>query len=121
MFIANQTRPDIMYATYYLARYCNSFDSRHYKELLRILNYLYNSQHIVLKYYKRRYHNNRQLILTSFCDSDHADKTLQLSSPSIMEYQKHLGIPFDYNCTKYIMSKRKSIELEISFDSYIVM
>lgn len=67
-YIARGTRPDIMYAVYYLARFQSCYNQEHITALKQILRYLKSTYNYGLVYKKQE---KADYILKGYCDSDY--------------------------------------------------
>ena len=77
--IARFTRPDILYATFYFARFQKDPTQAHWKGAKRILRYLKHTRD--LKTHVRKPEND-QLVLEAFCDADWGKKESKYKSTS---------------------------------------
>ncbi|KAL1453611.1 hypothetical protein WDU94_009938 [Cyamophila willieti] len=75
LYIAQGTRPDIMYAVSYLSRFNNSFGPIHWNAVKRIMRYLKQTIDLKLTYKK-----NSNKDLYGFSDADWASDTIERKS-----------------------------------------
>jgi len=69
-YIAQCTRPDILFAVTYLSRYCNTYDSTHVQAVKRIFRYLQGTKDYAIRYDKSMDNQNESSPPIGFSNAD---------------------------------------------------
>ena len=107
LFIARLIRPEILFAVIQLTKFASNPLKVHYEAALRIVQYLFNTVDLVLKFEKPKF-----MSLTGFSDSDWANDVIDRKSYS--GYTIYLnGNPVVWSCSKQKLISQSSDEAEI--------
>lgn len=69
-YIAQCSRPDILYAVNHLSRYCNAYDSTHVQAVKRIFRYLQGTKDYAICYDKSNVNISEPQVPTGYSDAD---------------------------------------------------
>lgn len=105
MYLACTTRPDIMYAASYLARYLSCYDDQHWTEAKRALRYV-----IATKTYTLQFGNEDNGIV-GYCDADWAGDADERKSTSGYVYMYN-GAAFTWSSKRQSVVAASSVEAE---------
>ena len=109
MWIARNTRPDILYAVIYLSQFSNAYSDPHYMALRVILKYLIGSKNRCLMFKKPDF--NDIIKLNTYSDSDWAgDQNDRKSYSGCMIYVDNSLV--SWGCTKQKTVSTSSCEAE---------
>jgi transposase InsO family protein len=85
LHLSNKVRPDITYATAYLARFADSYDKIHWQHIQRLLAYINYTNNYKLSYFKEK--ENHTLNLVAYADASFAsDKECPVSTSGYLIY-----------------------------------
>jgi hypothetical protein len=105
-FLADRTRPDISYAVNAMSQYCNGYTYEHWKIVVNILSYVFNT-----KDYKINLSNYNEYTLIGYSDADWGSKLFNRHSTS--GYILFIGnTPFSWKSHKQKCIALSSMESE---------
>ena len=108
LWIARATRPDILYAVIYLARFSSCYDNTHFVAAKRIVRYLMSTLSTKLTYHKQE---DKEINLIVYSDSDWAsDKNDRKSFAGNVVYLNKCHV--SWGCKKQITVALSSTEAE---------
>lgn len=113
-YIAQATRPDIMYAINYLSRFQNCCSDTHYKHAIRILIYLYHSKHLSL-----HFTGDSDIMICGYSDSDWAGDPTD-SKSTTGSIIKVFGNPIFWKTVKQKSVSRSSTQAEYIALAYTI-
>ena len=73
MYVARMTRPDILWHTQFLSRFCQRFSILHWKAATNIVRYLISTKGLCIRYSKVQDVRQPLSLIQGYCDTSHGD------------------------------------------------
>ncbi|KAK4336735.1 hypothetical protein RND71_044135 [Anisodus tanguticus] len=117
-YIARIVRPDVIFAINQLSRFNNEPRLTHFKYALQLVQYLFNTRNLSLKYSSLNYHDN----IVGFSDSDFANDVYERRSISgIAIFHNNNLISWKSNMQGESASSVNSAEIFSAFETSILI